>query len=52
MKFRSFFLNALCLFSAGCFTSCRDDEEGDAITTGIFILDEGSYQRNNAVFLK
>lgn len=48
MKFRSFFLSALCLFTVGCFTSCSDDDEGDAITTGIFILNEGSFKGNNA----
>ncbi len=49
MKFRSLFLSAVCLFSLSCLMSCSDnDDPEDEITSGILILNEGSYQGNNA----
>lgn len=49
MKFRSLLLSALCLLFVACFTSCSDDnDDDDEITTGVFILNEGSAGYNNA----
>lgn len=48
MKFRSLFLSALCLLSVSCFTSCSDSDDDGNDTAGILILNEGSYQGNNA----
>ena len=49
MKFRSLFLAVLCtLFLGVSLTSCSDDDDDDKVTTGVFILNEGKQNNNNA----
>jgi len=49
MKFRSLFLAVLCtLFMGVSITSCSDDDDDDEVTTGVFILNEGKSENNNA----
>lgn len=49
MKFRSLFLAVLCtLFMGVSLTSCSDDDDDDKVTTGVFILNEGKQNNNNA----
>jgi len=49
MKFRSLFLAVLCtLFMGVSLTSCSDDDDDDEVTTGVFILNEGKSENNNA----
>lgn len=49
MKFRSLLLAVWCaLFLGVSFTSCKDDDDDDEVTTGVFILNEGKVNGNNA----
>lgn len=49
MRFRSLFLAVLCtLFMGVSLTSCSDDDDDDKVTTGVFILNEGKMNSNNA----
>ena len=49
MKFRSLLLAVWCaLFLGVGFTSCSDNDDDDEVTTGVFILNEGKMNGNNA----